>query len=563
MDLGANTGMDETFDFVVVGSGAGSMTAALVMRSQGKRVLVLEKTDLVGGTTATSGGVMWIPNTRFMKGGEDSSEKALTYLDSLAEGQDDAPGVTRERRVAFVEEGPKMVEFLTRQGLKFHRIPVYPDYYDNPGSVQTSRTLGADIFDLNQLGEWKTKTRPGFLPVPATIEEAFNLPWMKKSKAARKVMGKIALRMTLAKLTGKKLVSGGAALQGQLVKAALKAGVEIRLNAPVKQFLVEGGRVVGVAAEIDGAERRIGASSGVLINAGGFSRNQAMRDKYIPGTQVAWTNTANGDTGEVIQEAMRLGAAVGQMGELVGQPVALVPGRPSAGMSHGDVTKPHAILVDQSGVRFMNEAQSYVEVTRGLIERNKQSPAVPSWLIMDSQFMANYMFAGTMPGSAKPQAWFDQGFLKQADSVEGLAKACGLDPATLKSTVERFNGFVAQGKDEDFKRGERVYDLWLGDPTVSGKAQTLGAIDQGPFYAVQIYPGDVSTFGGLVTDADARVLKADGSVIPGLYATGTSTASVMGRRSAGAGASIGPAMTFAYIAAKHAAHADNLVEAAA
>lgn len=554
--------MDETFDFVIVGSGAGSMTAALVMRSQGKRVLVLEKTDLVGGTTATSGGVMWIPNNGLMKG-EDSAEKALTYLDALAEGQEDAPGVTRERRVAFVEEGPKMLDFLTRQGLKFHRIPVYPDYYDAPGSVQTSRTLGADIFDLNQLGDWKTKTRPGFLPVPATIPEAFNLPWMKKSKAARKVMGKIAVRMMLAKLTGKKLVSGGAALQGQLIKAALKAGVEIRLNAPVKQLLVEGGRVAGVLAEIDGRERRIGATSGVLLNAGGFSRNQALRDQYIPGTQTAWSNTAAGDTGEMIQEAMRVGAAVGQMGELIGQPVALAPGRPAAAMIHGEVTKPHAILVDQSGVRFMSEAQSYVELTRGLLERNKQSPALPSWLIMDSQFMANYMFAGTMPGSAKPQAWFDQGFLKQADSIEALAAACGLDPATLKATVDRFNGFVRQGKDEDFKRGERVYDLWLGDPTVTGKAQTLGAIEQGPFYAVQVYPGDVSTFGGVVTDAQARVLKADGSVIPGLYATGTTTASVMGRRSAAAGASIGPAMTFAYIAAKHAAHADNLVEAAA
>ncbi|CAN7478761.1 FAD-dependent oxidoreductase [Phenylobacterium sp. LjRoot219] len=551
--------MDETFDFVIVGSGAGSMTAALVMRSQGKRVLVLEKTELAGGTTCTSGGVMWIPNTSFMKG-EDSSEKALTYLDALADGQDDAPGVTRERRLAFVEEGPKMVDFLTRQGLKFHRIPVYPDYYDSPGSVQTSRTLGADIFDQKQLGDWASKMRPGFLPVPATIEEAFNLPWMKKSKKAKKVMGKIALRMLVSKLTGKKLVSGGAALQGQLIHAALKAGVEIRLNAPVKQILVEGGRVAGVVAEVDGKARRIGATAGVLVNAGGFSRNQAMRDQYLPGTSTEWTATAPGDTGEVLQEAIRIGAAVGQMGETVGQPMALPPGRPPA-IAHGEVTKPHSIIVDQSGVRFMSEAQSYVELGRGLTQRRKQSPS--AWLVMDSQFLANYMFAGTMAGSAKPQAWFDQGFLKQADSIEGLAQACGVDPATLKATVERFNGFARQGKDEDFKRGERVYDLWLGDPTVTGAAQTLGTIEQGPFYAIQLYPGDVSTFGGLVTDAQARVLKADGSVIPGLYATGTSTASVMGGRSPGAGASIGPAMTFAYIAAKHAAHAENLVEAAA
>jgi 3-oxosteroid 1-dehydrogenase len=183
---------------------------------------------------------------------------------------------------------------------------------------------------------------------------------------------------------------------------------------------------------------------------------------------------------------------------------------------------------------------------------------------MDSQYMADYMFVGTMPGSAKPQPWFDEGFLKKADTIEGLAQDCGLDPAALKATVERFNGFVRQGRDEDFRRGERVYDRWLGDPTVpAGVGQTLGTLDQGPFYAIQVYPGDVSTFGGVVTDAQARVLRADGSVIDGLYATGTTTASMMGGRSAGAGASIGPAFTFAYIAAKHAAHAGNLAQVAA
>jgi 3-oxosteroid 1-dehydrogenase len=503
---------------------------------------------------------MWIPNNRFMKG-EDSPEKARTYLESLAQGQDDAPGATRERRLAFLEEAPKMLDFLVGQGLKFHRIPVYPDYYDDEGSVQTSRTVGADPFDANKLGALKGKMRPGFLPLPANIDEAMQLPWMKKSKAARKIVAKVAFRAATGKLLGKNLVTGGAALQGQAIAAALRAGVDIRLNAPVKELIVEGGRVVGVRAEINGRELRIGARSGVLLAAGGFSRNQEMRDKYIPGTSVGWTNTAPGDTGEVMQEAVRLGAAVGQMAELVGQPVALAPGRPAAAMVHGEVTKPHAILVDATAQRFMSEAQSYVEVTRGLIERSRKAP---NWLIMDSRFLESYMLAGTMPGSAKPQAWFDDGFLKKADSLEALAQACGLDAAALKATVERYNGFARQGRDEDFHRGERLYDRWLGDPTVpEGAGQTLGTIEQGPFYAMQVYPGDVSTFGGLVTDAQARVLRADGSVIDGLYATGTTTASVMGGRSAGAGASIGPAFTFAYIAAKHAAHAGNLEQAAA
>jgi 3-oxosteroid 1-dehydrogenase len=556
--------MDETFDFVIVGSGAGAMAAALFMRSVGKRVLVLEKTELLGGTTARSGGVMWVPNNRFMKqaGVEDSYDKALTYLDALAEGETDVPGATRERRVAYLQEAPKMLEFLEKQGVPLRRLASYPDYYDAPGHSDESRTVVAALFDQNQLGDFKTKLRPNFIPLPAAVDEAMQLPWMKQSKEAKKVVGRVMFRALTSRLMGKKLTTGGAALQGWTARAALKAGAEIRLSAPVKQLIVEGGRVTGVVAEIDGRERRIGATSGVLLAAGGFSRNQAMRDQYIPGTKVEGTNTAEGDTGDLIQEAIRIGAAVGQMREMVGQPVALPPGRPAA-IAHGEVTKPHSILVNQSGQRFMSEAQSYVELGRGILDHAPDKPGSPAWLIVDSQFLSKYMFLGTMAGAAKPQPWIDQGFLKKSDTIEALAEACGIDPATLRATVDRFNGFVRQGRDDDFHRGERVYDRWLGDPFRQGAEQSLGLIEQGPFYAVQIYSGDVSTFGGVVTDARARVLRPDGSAIPGLYATGTTSASVFGRRSPGAGASLGGAFTFAYIAANDAANADNLAEAAA
>jgi 3-oxosteroid 1-dehydrogenase len=556
--------MDETFDFVIVGSGAGSMCAAMVMRSLGKTVLVLEKTDLLGGTTARSGGVMWIPNNRFMKAArvEDSYEKALTYLDALAEGQTDAPGVTRERRLAYLQEAPKMLEFMESHGVPLRRLASYPDYYDAPGHSEESRTVVAELFDQRQLGDFKTKLRPNFIPVPAAVDEAMQIPWVKQSKEAKKVMGRVVFRTVTSKLLGKKLTTGGAALQGWTARAALKAGAEVRLGAPVKQLVVEGGRVTGVVAEIGGQERRIGARLGVLLAAGGFSRNQAMRDQYIPGTKVEGTNTAEGDTGDLIQEAIRIGAAVGQMREMVGQPVALPPGRPAA-IAHGDVTKPHSILVDQAGQRFMSEAQSYVELGRGILDHTPDKPGAPVWLIADSQYMAKYMFLGTMAGSAKPQPWLDQGFLKKADTIEGLAQACGIDAAKLEATVERFNGFARQGRDEDFHRGERVYDRWLGDPFRQGAEQSMGPIEQGPFYAVQIFTGDVSTFGGVVTDARGRVLRADGSAIPGLYATGTTTASVFGGRSPGAGASLGGAFTFAYIAAKDAANADNRAEVAA
>jgi 3-oxosteroid 1-dehydrogenase len=216
--------------------------------------------------------------------------------------------------------------------------------------------------------------------------------------------------------------------------------------------------------------------------------------------------------------------------------------------------KPHAILVDQSGVRYLNEGGSYMAYCKAMFERHKTVPAVPSWAILDSRYLRKYMLAGTMPGSKKPQRWYEEGYLRKGDTIEELAAQLHMKPETLRATVDRFNGFVAKGKDEDFGRGVRAYDRWLGDPYHKPSA-TLGSISEGPFYAVPVVPGDVGTYGGVVTDEFARVLRQDGSVISGLYATGISTASVMGRAYPGAGCSIGPAFTFGYIAAQHAAGA--------
>jgi len=213
--------------------------------------------------------------------------------------------------------------------------------------------------------------------------------------------------------------------------------------------------------------------------------------------------------------------------------------------------KPHAILVDQSGVRYMNEGGSYMAYCKGLLERDKAVAASPSWAIFDSQYMKKYMLAGTMPGSKKPASWYEQGFLKKADSIDELARLIRIEPAALKATITRFNGFVENNRDDDFHRGERAYDRWLGDPQHKPN-EALGKIEQGPFYAMGVYPGDVGTYGGVVTDEFARVLRADGSTIKGLYATGTSTASVMGRVYPGAGSSVGPSFTWGFVAAKHA-----------
>ena len=551
--------MNQTFDFVVVGSGGGSMCAALVMRAAGKSVLILEKTELVGGTTAASGGVMWIPNNRFMEaaGIEDNYEKAVAYLDAVVGDHEDTPGASRARRLTYVEQAPKMVDFLVSQGVRLRRHPSWPDYYRAPGESVPGRAVVSELFDINQLGEWKSKLRPGFLPLPAHLDEAMQLSLVKRSWAAKKTLFRVIGRAIADKFTGKQRATAGQALQAQMLYTALKAGVEVRLNSPVKQIHVEEGRVTGVLTEKDGIEWRIGARLGVLINAGGFARNQSMRDRYIPGTSAEWSNTITADTGEMIEEGMRIGAAVAQMDEFIGNPAALPPGSPVMKPAmQGDMSKPHAMLVDQTGVRYLRESCSYSEICRRMLERNKMAPASPSWMVMDSQYLGKYMLAGTMPGSKKPQAWYDEKFLRHGETIEELATACGMDPTRLRATVERFNTFVRNGRDEDYHRGEHAYDEWLGDP-LHAPSKTLGTIEQAPFYSLQIYPGDVSTFGGLVTDEHAHVLRADGSVVAGLYATGTSAASVFGRKAPGAGASIGPSFTWGYVAARHAITAAN------
>jgi 3-oxosteroid 1-dehydrogenase len=251
---------------------------------------------------------------------------------------------------------------------------------------------------------------------------------------------------------------------------------------------------------------------------------------------------------------MRHGAAIGQMEEMVGNQISIPPGMENEVIKpvvQGVTAAPHCILVDQSGVRYMNESGSYMAYCRGMLERNRTVPALPSWAILDSVFIRNYMLAGSMPGAKKPDSWFDQGFLKKAATIEELANLISVDPAALRRTVDRFNDFSAKGHDDDFKRGDRAYDKWLGDPYTKPNP-SLGAIGEGPFYAMAVYPGDVGTYGGVVTDANARVLRNSGSVIEGLYATGISTASAMGRVYPGAGASVGPSFVWGYVAAKHA-----------
>jgi 3-oxosteroid 1-dehydrogenase len=327
----------------------------------------------------------------------------------------------------------------------------------------------------------------------------------------------------------------------------------------VSELVVEGDAVTGVIATIDGAPRRIGAKLGVLVNAGGFAQNQAMRDKHMPGTKAAWSLTNEGDMGDLHVEMERVGGVLAQMDQMVGYQTTLSPGWEGAYITppaQSLTGKPHAILVDRSGVRYMNEGGSYELYCQTMLERNRTVPAIPSWAILDRHYVEQYQVAGKWIDKKVPKGWAEAGYLHSGDTIEALATSIGVEPATLKATVERWNGFVRNGRDEDFHRGERAYDEWLGDP-YHGPIRALGAIEKGPFYAVPVVPGDVSTYGGVVTDVHGRVVNADGAPIAGLYATGVSTASVMGGVYPGAGASIGPSLTFGYVAAKHAAGLDN------
>ena len=558
------SGFDETFDWVVVGNGAGSMSSALVMRHAGKSVVILEKSAWAGGTTAKSGGVIWVPNNRFMNaaGVKDSAEAAIAYLDAVQDGAD-APGTSHEKRLAYVTQSPKMIDFLVEKGVKLERATDYwPDYYDElPGGCKTTRCVVAQLFDTNELGAWREKLRPGFLPAPATLDEAMKLPYYKKSGLGRMMFLRVALRTAWARITGKKVVSAGAALQGRMLLAALKAGVDIRLESPVSELIVEGGKVTGAVTVKDGKPWRVGARLGVLVNAGGFARNQEMRDRYMPGTRAEWSQTNESDTGDLHVEMERIGGVLAQMDQMVGYQCTPVPGWEGMGVvppAQSITGKPHAILVDRKGVRYMNEGGSYELYCETMLKHNQAAPAIPSWAILDADFLDQYMLGGTWPGRGKPAAWTEKGYLKQAGSIGELAKLIEVAPDVLEATVARWNGFVDKGVDEDFHRGEREYDKWLGDP-FHGPNPALGRIAKAPFSAVPVVPGDVSTYGGAVTDPDGRVTKADGSPIEGLYATGVSTASAMGNVYPGAGASIGPSLTFGYIAAKHAAGLGNQI----
>jgi 3-oxosteroid 1-dehydrogenase len=551
------TTWDATVDFVIAGSGGGGLVAALAGADAGAEVLVLEKQALIGGSTCMSGGIFWIPNNPVMQadGIADSYEDAMAHFETVV--GDVGTCSSTERRHAFLTAGPEMTAFLQHLGLRLVSCPGYSDYYSNlKGGHDIGRGIEPVPWNGRNLGPWRTKLQPGLaqsLGMAVMTNEARSLSNYNRSLRAFAVSARVAIRTVVGKATGRKILTNGASLVGQLLKIAVDRGIPVWTEAPLQDLIVDDGRVVGVHTVRDGQPVAVRARKGVLIAAGGFTHNREMRQRFggDQPNEGKWSMSNPGDTGEAIATAMALGAQTALMDEAWWLPS---PRTGRFGQSTLDQARqrPRTIYVDSDGRRFCNESNSYMEVGKAMYERNRTSRAVPCWLIFDDRYRKRYAHVRSHPGYF-PKEMLESGKLKRAATLAELAELCHIDPDGLAETIEHFNEHARQGLDPDYGRGESAYNRSLGDPNRRIPNPAVGPIDEGPFYACEVLPGDIGTCGGLVTDEHARVLDQDDRPIPGLYATGNSTATVMGRHYLGPGASIANTMVFGYLAARHAA----------
>lgn len=541
---------DREVDVLVVGTGAAGMTAAISATELGQRALVVESTAKWGGTTSLSGGGLWMPTNPLMStfGQEDSVDNALTYM--AATIGDVGSASSPERRRAFVTSVTEVFEFLEHLGVRWVAAKQYPDYYpDKPGGM-IGRSIESEPFNTRELGTWFATFRGrDSIPAPLKTDDVWLLAraWSSPSGFIRgaqfvfRTLGGLAL--------GKRLYGIGGGLTASLMSILQKQGVEVLLSTPLTGLIVDEktGDVVGASVTgPDGSPIRIRTRGGVVLGGGGFAQNHEWRQKYhgIPG----YSSAADGDLGQPISIAESIGAQLALMDDAWwGASVPMPNGHSIFVLSERSM--PFSIVVDSSGERYTNESASYIDFGHAMLERNETVPAIPSWLILDVRHRRRYLFNPFLQGTKQLRA---DGIVRSAATIEQLAPVLGMEPARLRATVDRFNGFASRGVDEDFGRGRTVYDNYYGDPRVKPNPN-LGSLEKGPFTAVQLVPGDLGTKGGLLTDADARVLNADGVPIGGLYAAGNTTASVMGRTYPGPGSTIAPAVIFGYRAGRAAA----------
>ncbi len=559
------TTWDETVDFLVMGSGAGGLTGAIAAHDRGGKVLVVEKGPRYGGTSAMSGGALWVPcNPHIARLGQtDSREKALAYLAATTGGV-----VAPARLEAYVDSAVAMTTELERSAdLRLVPLDGYPDYFDRAeGALPTGRTLGAEPLRAAPLGDALFEQREGHPQtdmlgtsllelaheVPRLTSRSFGARALSTTRVLRS-LGRRLLAAVTARPRRETYLTMGQALMARLRLALLARGVPLWLRAPVVELVTDGARVTGAVVERAGARVRVRATRGVLLAAGGFDHSPELLAKHQ--RQPAKTEWSAGhalNTGD----AVRLGEAVGAGFELMDSalwaPVSVVPGQELAYILAVERCLPGSLLVDRSGRRFCDESMPFPELGRLLLERGEQ--VIPATLVADRRFRVHYMMGAVPPALMRPDFTLPaslEGYLGRYDALRALAVARGMEPDALEATVARFNAAARRGVDEEHHRGEGLLGRFYGDAAV-GPNPTMAPLERPPFYALDVWPGSLGTLGGLKVDVAGGVLRPDGGAIPGLYAAGNCASPLVGYSYPASGLTLGPAMTFAWLAARHA-----------
>ena len=562
----------EHCDLLVAGSGAGGLSTAVVAAHLGLKVIVVEKDSQFGGTTAWSGGWMWVPRNPLAvaAGIVESIDAPLNYLRHELGDRYNEPLVR-----TFLENAPRMVTFFREQtALQFIDGNVIPDFHGNsPDAATGGRSVCAAPFDGRQLGEHIRHLKPPLretapwgmgIASGADIRHFFNAmrSWSSFAYVTRRVLRH--WRDRLLHGCGMHLVNGNA-LVAALVRSALDRNVEIRLNTSLVRLVGGnqhvGGRVTGAIIHSPHGDVEVRATRGVVLACGGFPHDIARKQQLLPHAPSGrehWSAAAGSCTGEGLRAGEEVGGSVSrnQASPAALAPVSLVP-RPDGSLGHYphllERAKPGLISVTRDGVRFTNEANSYYDFMTDLLRVCDGKPTVEAWLVCDHAFIRHWGLGAAKPAPLPLRPYLRSGYLKRGRTLAALATECGINASALTATVARYNSQAAAGVDADFHKGETAYNRIQGDATHGGPNPCMAPITQAPFYAVRVVPGSLGTFAGLVTDNNAQVLDSSGAPIGGLYACGNDMNSIMGGHYPTGGITLGPAMTFGYLAARHAA----------
>ena len=563
-----NFNFDHEFDVVVIGTGNGGLTSAICARDGGASVLVIEKSNQYGGTSATSGGGVWIPNNRYAvaENVDDSYDDAKAYINSVS-----PDGMIEDDLIeTYLEHVPKMIDYLHENSrVKYRNLAHYPDYFpDNPGGKEGNRSMepepipGTDLGDdLNFLRDQHPQTAFTMGPIRMNFTQVEGqlllgaLPGWKTlfAKLFVKYIFDLPMRLFFG-WKDRRLTMGNAGI-ARLILSCKDRDIPIWRNTSMSEIIFEDGRVIGIKASQGEKTLNIKANKGVILASGGFEKNQELRERYLPQpTNAEWSAANVHNTGDALNEGLRLNAATHQMDTGWWSTTMKVPGQDKGWLSMVDKSMPGNYTVNKNGERFSNESQNYVSFVNDMFkEYANGNPCAPCYMIFDSDFRKNrpcgpLLQASMQPDSRVPKEWWDPSFLTKADTLEELAEKVGLNANGLLKTQQKVNEFSKTGNDLDFQRGDTAYDRYYGDPSVEPNP-CLAPLEKGPFYCMVLYPGEMGTAGGLVIDSNARVLDTSKNPISGLYACGNCTTALLPKYP-GPGSTLGPAMTFGYLAAK-------------